>query len=57
MAIYIYILVDFITKLLVLRDHDSILEVYNRFLKTLYFIVMIEKIMVESLARLFKDNG
>jgi len=43
-------------KLPVSRDHDSILVVYNRFLKVLYFIVMIEKIMAEGLARLFRDN-
>jgi len=43
-------------KLPVSRDHDSILVVYNRFLKVLYFIIMIEKIMAEELARLFRDN-
>ena len=47
---------DLITKLLVFRGYDPILVVYDRFLKMLYFIVMIEKIMVEELARLFRDN-
>jgi len=51
-----HILVDFIIKLLVLKGYDSILVVCNRFLKMLYFVVMIEKITVEDLARLFRDN-
>ena len=38
-----YILVDFITKLLVSRGHDSILVVCNRFSKMSHFIVTIEK--------------
>jgi len=53
---YIYILVDFIIKLSVLRDYDWILVVYNRFSKILYFIAIIEKIIVEELARLFRNN-
>ena len=36
-----YISVNFITKLLVFKDYDSILVVYDRFLKILYFIVII----------------
>ena len=51
-----YILIDFIMKLLVSRGHNLILVVCNRFSKILYFIVMIEKIMAEGLARLFRDN-
>ena len=47
---------DFITKLPVLRDYDSILVVCDRFLKISHFIVTTEKIMVEGLARLFKNN-
>ena len=47
---------DFITKLPVLRNYDSILVVCDRFLKISHFIVTAEKIMVEGLARLFKDN-
>jgi len=49
-----YILVDFITKLLVSKGYDSILVVYNRF--SLHFVAMTEKIMAEELARLFRDN-
>ena len=40
-------------KLLVFRDHDSILVVCNRFSKILYFIVII---IVEGLMRLFRNN-
>jgi len=43
-----YISVGFTIKLLVSRDHNLILVVYNRFLKMLHFIVITEKIMVES---------
>jgi len=38
-----YILVDFITKLPVSRNHNSILVVYDRFSKMSYFIVTTEK--------------
>ena len=43
-------------KLPILRDYDSILVICDIFLKMLYFIVTIEKIMVESLAKSFKNN-
>ena len=43
-------------KLPVFRDHDSILVVCNKFSKILYFIVITEKITVEELVRLFRDN-
>ena len=43
-------------KLPVLRDHDSILVVCNRFLKILHFVAMTEKITAEELAKLFRDN-
>ena len=51
-----HISVESIMKLPVSRDYDSILVVYDRFLKISYFIVMTEIIIVEELARLFKDN-
>jgi len=50
-----HILVDFITKLLVLKGHDSILVVCDRFLKMSHFVVITEKTMVEGLVRLFRD--
>jgi len=51
-----YILVDFITKLLVSKGHDSILVVCDRFSKMSHFVVTTEKITAEGLARLFRDN-
>jgi len=48
--------VDFIMKLLVLRGHNPILVLCDRFLKMLYFITMTGKIIVESLVKLFRDN-
>jgi len=54
MAIYINRL---ITKLLVLRGYNnSILVVCDRFLKMLHFIMTTEKITVEELVRLFRNN-
>ena len=47
---------DFITKLLVLRDHDLILVVCDRFSKVSPFIAITEKITVKNLAKLFRDN-
>ena len=51
-----YISVNFITKLLVSKDHDSILVVYNRFLKMSHFVTTTEKTTVEELVRLFRNN-
>ena len=51
-----HILVDFITKLPVSKGHDSILVVCDRFLKMSHFVAMTEKMMVEGLAKLFRDN-
>ena len=51
-----HISVDFITKLLVSKGHDSILVVCNRFLKMFHFVVTTEKTMAEGLVRLFRDN-
>ena len=47
---------DFITKLLMSKGHDSILVVCNRFSKMSHFVAMTEKMMVEELAKLFRDN-
>jgi len=48
--------VDFITKLLVSKGHDSILVVCDRFSKMSHFVVTTEKMMAEGLVRLFRDN-
>jgi len=51
-----HILVDFITKLPVLKGHDLILVVCDRFSKMSYFVATTEKTTAEGLARLFRDN-
>jgi len=51
-----HILVDFIIKLPVFKGYDSILVVCDKFLKMSHFVVMTEKITVEGLAKLFRDN-
>ena len=50
-----HISVDFIMKLLVSRDHNSILVICDRFLEMLYFIATTE-ITAEDLVRLSKNN-
>ena len=47
---------DFITKLLVSKGYDSILVVYDMFSKMSHFVATTEKITVERLAKLFRDN-
>ena len=45
-----------ITKLLVLRDYNSILVIYDKFSKILHSIATMKKILAKELARVFKDN-
>jgi len=51
-----HILADFITKLPLAQGYDSILVVVDQLTKMVYFILTIEKISAEGLARLFRDN-
>jgi len=51
-----HILVDFITKLLMSKGHDSILVVCDRFSKMSHFVATTEKTTAEGLTRLFRDN-
>ena len=51
-----HISVDFITKLLTSKGHNSILVVCDRFSKMSHFVVMTEKTTAEGLVRLFRDN-
>ena len=51
-----HISVDFITKLPVSKGHDLILVVCDRFSKMSHFVATTEKMTVEGLARLFRDN-
>jgi len=49
-------LADFITKLPLAQEYDSILVVVDQLTKMVYFIPTTEKTLVEGLARLFRDN-
>ena len=51
-----YILVDFITKLPLAQEYDSISVVVDRLTKMVHFISTTEKTSAEELARLFRDN-
>ena len=51
-----YISVDFITKLLLAQEYDSILVVVDWLAKMVHFIPTTERTMTEGLARLFRDN-
>ena len=51
-----YISADFITKLPLAQEYDSILVVVDRLTKMVHFISTIEKTLVEGLVQLFRDN-
>ena len=51
-----HISVDFITKLPLAQGYNSILVVVNRLIKIVHFIPTTEKMLVEGLVRLFRDN-
>ena len=51
-----HILTDFITKLPLAQEYDSILVVVDRLMKMVHFIPTTEKTSAEGLARLFRDN-
>ena len=51
-----HILANFIIKLPLAQEYDSILVVVNRLTKMVYFIPTTEKTSAEGLARLFRDN-
>jgi len=51
-----HISVDFITKLLLTQEYDTILVVVDRLRKMVYFILTMEKMLAEGLAKLFRDN-
>jgi len=54
--LWTYLMVYFITKLLLVVGKDVILIVYDRLSKMTYFMAITERILVEGLARLFRDN-
>ena len=51
-----YLIVDFIMKLLVVAGKNAILVVCDRLSKMTHFVTTTEGILVEGLARLFRDN-
>jgi len=53
---WIYLIVDFMTKLLLVAGKDAILVVCNRLLKMTYFVATMEETLVEGLVRLFRDD-
>ena len=51
-----YLMVDFITKLLLVVGKDVILVMCNKLSKMIHFVATIERTPVEILVRLFRDN-
>ena len=51
-----HLMVDFITKLLVVAGKDTILDVYDRLSKMTHFVTTIERTLAEGLVRLFRNN-
>jgi len=51
-----HISMDFITKLLLAQEYDSILVVCDRMTKMAYFVPTTEKTLVEGVVRLFWNN-
>ena len=54
--LWMHLIVDFITKLPLVTGKNTILVLCNKISKMVHFIATMEKIPVEGLARLFKDN-
>jgi len=54
--LWIHLMVDFITKLLLVARKDAILVVCNRLSKMTHFVATTEGISAEELVRLFRDN-
>ena len=50
---WMHLIVDFIMKLLLVVEKDTILVVYDRLSKIAYFVATTEEIIVERLVRLF----
>jgi len=51
-----HISADFITKLPLAQEYDSILVVVDRLTKIVHFISTTERTLAEGLARLFRNN-
>ena len=53
---WMYLMVDFITRLPIVAGKNVILVVCNRLLKIMHFVATTERISAEGLARLFRNN-
>ena len=51
-----YLIVNFITKLLLVAEKNAILVVYNKLFKIIYFVTIMEGILTKELVQLFRDN-
>ena len=54
--LWTYLMMNFITKLLLVAIKNAILVVYNRLSKMTHFVTIIEMISVERLVQLFRNN-
>ena len=54
--LWTHLMVDFITKLLLVAGKDTILVVCNRLSKMTHFVATTKRMLAEGLARLFRDN-
>ena len=54
--LWTHLMVDFITKLLLVVKKDTILVICDRLFKMIYFVAITEETLVERLVRLFRDN-
>ena len=54
--LWIHLTVDFITKLLLVAEKDTILVVCDRLSKMTHFVATTERISAEGLTRLFRNN-
>jgi len=53
---WMHLMVDFITKLLLVAEKDTILVMCDRLSKMTHFVATTEETSAEGLARLFRDN-
>ena len=54
--LWIYLTVDFITKLSLVAEKDTILIVCNRLSKITHFVAMTERTLAKRLTRQFRNN-
>ena len=51
-----HISADFITKLLLAQEYNSILVICDKMTKIAYFVPTVKKTLAKGVARLFQDN-